>query len=860
MISSRFYHTGEVTENGMIVTNDLKYCTDITDVTSDFAQPYYMGYLKYDEMPVNMNFGFYILQDRYRLTFTKQTERNHAWGFGTAINHDYRPEGGLVYVDPSLHLVYHPSQYYNPGAQNTVYRFINQANLAGLCYSNVVNVYGRGIIVPAADLDGNDSAYGYTSGNIYSVIGGQISVGVVPGSSSSENIQDWLNGESVLTFPSVTISGETVEIKLSINDFPTDGAPVVRKPITVGGVDYVMFFTIQSYSFPNYAKYDDGNNIYYTAVVPFIEYDDPKGYGEKWYCFGDNTYNGDELRIVLDYFDGNFIESVSPIGREYYTTGFLGDYFIEGGEIWGSEDNIGSECWWWRTSEDNLNHYPGWGRTGIIRGRHIFTSESSSTGAFHIAKMVYPKDIYNHYMLFHKVDTLHNTQQGTVATQTYTTDYAVALFDELDKPLNERVEEDFGASLLAKLRPWQYPNMDMSINIFTIDDVPPYEPTPSGDEERSGGVDYTHNGTFTTGTASGFVTQYVLNAEQLASLGSYLWSSFTNSDFVESLLVTAGETFSLDTSKILEFIVSVRQYPIGIQHLDSFDSVADTIYIGRGLYGINLQSGDDIGVLTSYCEGVEGGFCKVPIEDKWKDFRGYEPCARVTVIVPFCGSLELTPSQAIGSTIYLDYAIDFSCGAVQACITIDNGRNKYIAGVLDGSIGANIELTASNLSQMLLKGMKSISTIVGAIALGAVGAEAAEASAMAGYESAKTVGDYELVGSRLAESNTRNTLNFGSSISSIGNMSVSPSAHIGTASGFAAFQITEPIVRVEYRHYEVPSNYPHIYGYACNKTVTLGSLEGKGFTVCKNVDLTGVPATQDELAALEALLQSGVYL
>lgn len=859
MISSAFYHTGEISANGMTLTNDIKSIADITDKTADYAYPYYMGYMNYDDMPSALKFWQYSRDDSTHVTFTETTKRNHGWGFMTTMVYLGTPVPAIIYTDNNSSIQYYPPTY-TDGA--TKYRFLNNAVMASIAYANAVTLHINGIFVPVADLDDNDSAYGYSdyNTNVYVQFSQNITVGVMPGGDLSENLTDFLAGDSTLSVMTRTVNGESVNIKLDIQDMQSD-SPVFRKQMTLGGVDYMMFLEIGAYSFPCYAAYKSENTTYRVSVVPFLEYDDLYENGEKWYGADAAANYNDFLRIVLDYYYGCQIDSVSAFcGYGNYETWYMGDFHIEGNSIYGTLDNNHPEaCWWYRTGASN--NFPGWGRTGIIRGRHMFTSESQGTGAFRMTKYFDPNDIIKHYMYFHKVDTLHGTNRNDIVPiASYTTDYSTALFDSLNKPLNERVQENFGAELLAKLQPWQYPNTDISIDEFKIEDVPPYEPEPSGDEDRSGGVDYTHNGTFTTGTATGFVTQYVLKAEQIASLGSYLWASFNSTDFIDSLLVAAGETFSFDTSKILDFIVSARQYPIGIQHLDSFDPVDDIIYIGRGLAGIDLNSGDRIGILTSYCEGVKGGFCDIPIEDKWKDFRGYEPCSRVTVIVPFCGALELAPSQAIGSRVYLDYAIDFSCGAVQACITIDNGKNKYIAGVLDGSIGANVELTASNLSQMLLKGMKAISTLVGAVALGAVGAEAAEASAMAGYESSMTSSGDQLVHSKFMESNTKNVLNFGSSISSIGNMSVSPSSHIGTASGFAAFQITEPIVRVEYRHYEVPSNYAHIYGYACNKAVTLGSLEGKGFTVCKNVDLTGVPATQDELAALEALLQSGVYL
>ena len=411
---------------------------------------------------------------------------------------------------------------------------------------------------------------------------------------------------------------------------------------------------------------------------------------------------------------------------------------------------------------------------------------------------------------------------------------------------------------LDKLRPWQYDVTKWEDNDYKEEDRPPYVPPTPTDEEQTDGIDWMPNRAFAVDSIDGFVTMYGLRGDQIGRFGQYLWAEFWSEDFLNSIGVIFNQNLSINPSEILNYIVSVRCYPFSLSGRAGASSISDTIYLGRGGEGISLNSGHDILKLTSYTEDIDGGISVWEggnaIPAYYNDFRDYEPCSKITVFVPFCGSLELPPSQVVGNKIHLRYSIDFSSGAMQATISVE-GKNNYIAGILTGTIGASVELSASNLGQVIQKiGGLAINAAKSA-ALLSIGAT--EANAAMAYDDAG-------IDALLAETSAKGALTQGvistaETITSVGNMSTGAPASFGTTAGFSAFQVTTPIIRVEYRHYEIPSNYAHVYGYACNKTVTLSELEGKGFTVCKNVDLEGIPATQDELSAIESLLTSGVY-
>lgn len=384
-------------------------------------------------------------------------------------------------------------------------------------------------------------------------------------------------------------------------------------------------------------------------------------------------------------------------------------------------------------------------------------------------------------------------------------------------------------------------NINPDINDFDPADIP--EPTPPGeDEDQTGGVDWNPNTVFAVDSLDGFVTMYALRADQISRFGQYLWAEMWSDDFLNSIGVIFNQNLSLNPSEILNYIVSVRCYPFSISGMAGAAPVPDTIYLGRGAEGIDLNSGFNILRLSSYSEDIDGGTAEIPAY--YGDFRDYEPCSKITVFVPFCGALELAPSQAVGNKVHLRYCVDFSSGAIQATVSIEGAKNNYIAGILTGTVGATVELSASNLSQVIQKVGGLAFNVAKTAALFAIGGEALEGAETL-EEGSKALAPF--------------TASAAETISSVADMSTGVPTTLGTTAGFSAFQVTTPIVRIERRHYEVPDNYAHVYGYACNYSTKLETLKGKGYTVCKNVDLEGVPATQDELALIEQLLQSGVY-
>ena len=427
-------------------------------------------------------------------------------------------------------------------------------------------------------------------------------------------------------------------------------------------------------------------------------------------------------------------------------------------------------------------------------------------------------------------------------------------YGHVDKDTGEFLGDLINGSQTDLLVDWQLLNNNIVDNDFTEDEIPEYVP-PGQDNEPHGGPGWLANNVFPYGALNGFVTLYCLTPKQLGEFGQYLWAGFFDTDFIDSLVVTTFEAASLNTSDILNFIPSVKYYPISLDSLNNWHSGGDsTIFIGRGSKGIDLNTAAHVGNLNSYCAGVN---CESEdIEPVFGDFRDFEPCTRLTLFVPFCGVMELTPSQVMGKgqsgKVYLKYLIDFSTGACECAVEVENCGWRSIVGTLTGSIGANVELTASNLSQVIQSFGKAVVGVGATVALATVGLGQASALEEMGGRATQA---------EAAMSNAEKGLlaNSANNINSLLSLNTVPAPTAGTSGGYSAFINLAPMIQRTYHHYEVPANYAHVYGYACNKTVTLSDLKDKGYTVCSNVDLSGVPATQDELSAIESLLTSGVY-
>lgn len=383
-----------------------------------------------------------------------------------------------------------------------------------------------------------------------------------------------------------------------------------------------------------------------------------------------------------------------------------------------------------------------------------------------------------------------------------------------------------------------------------IEDVPKisevdYKPlTPGGgggDDDDSSGDDIRPYNFVNTplGAANNFITLYSLNTAQVADFGRRMWASLSDTAFWETVGTVFLNDFSINPADMMKYFVSLRYFPFDLSIVHSSQTWG--IYIGRSSYPIQPSIGTELPHrITRNLVQLDGGSVFVP--NHYNDFRDYEPYTKVSVTVPFCGVLELTPSEVVGKTLYLDYVIDLQTGTIKATVSVQS-NTFFIVGSLSGVCGSQIPLTANNNIEFLQRIANVGSSIISS---GSSAGNAADT--VAGLTGSGAIG--AVAGGVVMGANA------------VGSMLSLPPITVhkqGNATGFANYGgSSQAYLTVQRQKYIVPNNYGHSVGYASAFSSVLSSLSG--FTVCSNVDLSGFTCHEDERSEIKALLESGVYL
>lgn len=423
------------------------------------------------------------------------------------------------------------------------------------------------------------------------------------------------------------------------------------------------------------------------------------------------------------------------------------------------------------------------------------------------------------------------------------------------------------------LREWQYENIQS--DDFDEDDIPPYEPpSPGGDDDPGSddpvdtplmtGDDQDLQTDRTMTAANDFITLYNITPPMLSIFGRTLWKSIadynpqdpTSADIFKNFFAILNEevTGTLDIGAILQFVVSVRQYPFNVAGMGITVSAGDSIKIGTGVYPISLGSGANVQKLTSTIGLIDCG--AVTIAD-YKDFKLYNDFrdylnATVTAFLPYCGSVELNPIEVIHNTVHCYYAIDFYTGECTAYITTTDGKHTVLSAIKNGSIGVLVPITATNSGQISARHMSdnakdaglivsNLGNLFGAVANAAQGNIAGFGSSIMGIAQ-NSIAQKQLQAERQGRSAV-----------------LAPSLSGG--SGAAAFyQPSCPSIVVRRGTYarQKINNYPQTCAYPSTTSGTLKSFHG--YTECYNVNVSGLNCTEEERAAVKSILESGCYL
>ena len=263
------------------------------------------------------------------------------------------------------------------------------------------------------------------------------------------------------------------------------------------------------------------------------------------------------------------------------------------------------------------------------------------------------------------------------------------------------------------------------------------------------------------------------------------------------------DEFSLVNSNPIENIISCKNIPISLSGAD------EIIHLG------NVDTGTNGAKVSSNFSTLNVG--QIALPTKYNSFLDFAPYTKVTIYLPYIGFKEIDATIAIGKTLKVAYVADVITGGCIAQIFI-NGVRFY---EFSGEMGVDIPITASNRAQVEASYISNAVGMGASLAsgniTGAVDSVLASATAKYNYSSTDT-----------------------------------PNPNCVASVNRTCYII------IERPTYQELSQFNHTKGKMCNLSKTIGSL--KGFTICDaNIDLKGIPATEQEKQEISNILSSGFF-
>lgn len=641
--------------------------------------------------------------------------------------------------------------------------------------------------------------------------------------------------------------------------------------------------------------YSSGNINY--AFAPLINYSGTYSYGEisgdveQTYCRLRSNNTSSHSGIALYNFTYN--SGQGRLTNIHYEDGF-GDDVFNVGEL-KSTFNSGS----------------------VPINTHIYTDETLVVKEDNNPQVTFfPlrrfEEIDETFALYSRFTSVISPPVSYRSNMTYCCDVNSANLFSIHFKTGDITDENFKEGL----QPWQYVDRDNpepenngteNTNDFDPTDpnqMPPYTPepppTPSeeghnpdnpelslGDTEDVPGDSVEpdeHRNSPIQFPVSAFMTQYVLTASDVYSMGRTLWSGMGDSasQMASNFVKTYTSTGTINIANLMDFFVSVKCFPFDMTDI-AYGWSAPSMTVGTGAVPILNSSVWVLGVSTYIVDcgtvaTTENAF-KLGVNSNSYDFRNYVNCT-ISCFLPYCGTVELNPADVFPYTLSCKYFVDMLSGSCTAVIWAERPDGSVPVASKTGQIGKIVPISATNVmgvAGQAISGVSNIFQTVGEVvisaakrrALGATQAPINEASKnkeylqeMANYNKSQTdIGNkYSDAGSGLGA--------ITGAASGIGNLMTRNGVGIpslGAGVGLEAMHISErPYIVIRRLNYSSPNNYAHTTGFAStdgggeNNKSTIGAYSG--WTVFQNVDLSGIYGTKEELEEIKMLLETGVYL
>lgn len=345
----------------------------------------------------------------------------------------------------------------------------------------------------------------------------------------------------------------------------------------------------------------------------------------------------------------------------------------------------------------------------------------------------------------------------------------------------------------------------------------PEEPfTPSTPEEYP--TDPTHDDTSdtinipgnpTTGVSTtGMIHVYKITTNDLDNLGEILFPDMgLPTDIVDAVTKLYNV---IANSNLINFVVDCHMIPVSPQ----IGSNAN-IKVGPKTTNISVPK-----VTSDYIDATCGSLNIA----EW--FQGYQDYSltKARLYLPFIGFVDVKPEFWQSGTISVDYKFNIIDGSFMCYIRSVSSKSNLNGSVIaqyGGNACMHFPITGVNYANM-------VSGVLGAATQVLTGQGSASSIAGGAMSALNTV----IQKGEVQQSNGYN----------------STSALLGVREAYLMIERPVPAF---------PAYYGHDKGYPANITTALTNVTG--FTIIEDIDLSGIPLTQEELEELRGLLKEGVY-
>jgi len=276
-------------------------------------------------------------------------------------------------------------------------------------------------------------------------------------------------------------------------------------------------------------------------------------------------------------------------------------------------------------------------------------------------------------------------------------------------------------------------------------------------------------------------------------------------------------------------IIGVTEYMTDLSDV-SYLVNTSAIKIGTEVYG--SFGGDTVGALiTNITRTKELG--SITIERYNNDFTDYEPYSTYDVYIPYVNWVHLDADIIVGKKITVYLIEDILTGACKGIVMCEG--NIIAEG--NGTFGNTVPISSNNVGQYkqaLLNNALSIGSGV-----------IASASGIASGNAVGTASGLLSLASGISQSVALKHTSF-----------TDVKGQTATATMYNTY---DKCVLAETHPVEnITTQFAHSVGFITNKTKLLEQC--KGYTVCDNVDTTGLTCTQTEKDIIKQMLETGCYL